>query len=617
MSQDVIIIGGGPSGSSLWIMLRKYNYNVLILDKAVFPRHAIWESLLPIVVSDYMKIIWLDDQISKCNFPEKYGATFVWGNSRTPWNIFFDKRLDSDKTQYSKEEMDEILAGDYVHSYQVNRYILDKLFIDKAKSDWVVIREGVSVKDLIIDDWKIVWVLLDTWEQLFSKFIVDASWQRAIIWSKLGLRTFNEELGFTTIYWYFKNFEFLDTFVSKHTQYIVSVDGGWVWFIYIWEWIVSIWLVSTKRNLGEGDFFDTIKNHKELAFIFTKETIQVDHLGNKSSDFYKMRDWSYFNSKIYWENYLMIGDAAWFVDPVLSWWMSLALMSGITASPYIDKFLKWGNISVFEKYQETIFKDINNYYELAKYWYGNNKSTDSWFWRAKSILGLDITNKFNKRAFTFLASGNYYTKKNLDAMNELRIWDFAYDFQDIDEITHISSNKNLSYTQIKDLLQRINTDISQEDLQKIMRQVIQYFLWELSNISKFDDNLSRIIEWIFKNTGKIVFLKFFFDGSNYTALHNYIETQWTNTTYLNIIFSYLSYIYKNDLLPKDFSIVIQVKSHFKIENCELSSWIIVNYWDKIAWKKLKDISIKEWEIYLENILLEKDDIKLLFDNYIK
>ena len=448
---DIIIIWWWPAGSSLWIMLRKYWYEVTILDKTSFPKHTVWESLLPIVVSDYMKIIWVDKELKKCGFPKKYGTTFVWWKDRKPWNLFFDKRIDSDKLAFSEEEKQNIIWWEYTHSYQVNRYIFDKIFVEKAKKEGAIFLENTKVSDLILDNDVLVGVELDSWEKLYSQFIVDASWQDSILWTKFWWRKFNTELGFSAIYGYFKNFNFIDTFLSKHTQYIVSVESGWVWFIYIGKGIVSIWLVSSKKNITKKDFLDTMKSNSELNTIFNDDTQQVDSLWNKTEEFYRARNRSYFNDKIYGKNFLMVWDAAGFVDPVLSWGLSIALMSGIVAAPYIDKFLKLKDISILEKYQKIIFHDIDNYYQLAKYWYGNNKSTSSWFWAAKNILWFDISNKFNKRAFVFLASWDYYTRNSLDNSNEIRISDYAYNFEDINEICHIVSKEDIYYLQIKTL----------------------------------------------------------------------------------------------------------------------------------------------------------------------
>ncbi len=616
---NVLIIWWWPSWSTAGIMLRKYWYDVSIIDKWFFPKHTVWESLLPIVTSDYMKVIWLDEEIKKQWFPKKYGTTFVWWNSRKPWNLFFDKDLETDKLKFTTNEKEKIISWNYTHSYQVNRYIFDKLFVDKAKKDWVSFKEGIAIKDLIINDWKIEGVVLYNWESIYTDFIVDASWQEAILWTKLWLRKFNKELWFSAIYWYFKNFNFLDTFLSKHTQYIVSVDSWWVWFIYTWNWIVSIWLVSSKKNLTKKDFFDTMKNTKELSFIFDKNTVQTNHLWEISNDFYKSRNRSYFNDKIYWENYLMIWDAAGFVDPVLSWWVSIALMSWIISAPYIDKFLKYKDISVFKKYQDIIFYDINNYYELAKYWYWNNNNMNSWFWKANKILWLDISNKFNKRAFTFLASWAYYTREHLNDSNELRIRDYTYDSEDIDEIQHLVSDESIIYIKIREVLNNINSDLSEDQFKKNIYYLFKNLNYFLGKISTFDREMWRALREVFL-LNKINFLKFFFDEKNFLLIKDSIKNLKINKNFILSLFSYIIYIlwkcegnntegYKINmylreclLLPKSFQIFNKVVVWFG----KLSSQKISNIF--IEWGNIVKIN---WESY------KISDFTILYDSYLE
>lgn len=57
---DVLIVGGGPAGSSCAWGLRKSNLNVLVLDKAVFPRHKVCAGwITPAVINELQ--IDLDD----------------------------------------------------------------------------------------------------------------------------------------------------------------------------------------------------------------------------------------------------------------------------------------------------------------------------------------------------------------------------------------------------------------------------------------------------------------------------------------------------------------------------------------------------------------------------
>lgn len=87
---DVIVIGGGPAGSTLGTLLRKYNpaLNVLILEKEQFPREHVGESQLP-PISKILDEMGCWDKVEAANFPIKIGATYRWGSSPKLWDFEF------------------------------------------------------------------------------------------------------------------------------------------------------------------------------------------------------------------------------------------------------------------------------------------------------------------------------------------------------------------------------------------------------------------------------------------------------------------------------------------------------------------------------------------------
>lgn len=596
---DVIIIGGGPAWCSAWIMLRKYGYNVAIFEKGNFPKHNIGESLLPIVTWDYMKVIGLDEIIKKQNFPKKYGATFIWWKKNKPWSLFFDKRLDTDQMNYSEEEVEEILSKEYEHSYQVNRYVFDNLFVQKALKDGIEMYTDTMVEDVHIKDEKIMGIVING-ETIEADFVVDASGQNSLIGKKLGIRKFNKDLWFSATYAYFKNINFLDNLITKHTQYIVSIDIWWVWFIYVWNGIVSVGIVTNKQAISKEYFEQVLHENESLNFFFTPQTQMTDSLWNPIDTLYRARNWSYFSDYLYGKNFLLVWDSAGFVDPILSWGLSLALMSGITSAPYIDSFLKKGDISVFEKYQSIVFRDIQNYYQLAKHWYGNNSSQSSWFWNAKKILWYDIDNKFNRRAFMYIASWNVYTKKNLEDANELRISDCTYDFEDINEINHmVETWDSLEIFKIKELISLINSDVNNEFFISNIRQILEYVYKIISLLSKIDIQLARALKNLLHHSHKTRFLFFLFNAENSNLLENILiqeDIQSLEKFKNNILYYIISLIKKWEIQSCDIEL-----DAILYETYELHEWIKIMYtWDILWEQKLKleveKISIKDIDI---------------------
>jgi clorobiocin biosynthesis protein Clo-hal len=94
-----------------------------------------------------------------------------------------------------------------------------------------------------------------------------------------------------------------------------------------------------------------------------------------------------------------VGDAAGFVDPILSGGVDFAIRGGVQAAYAILN----GRL---KDYADSISGDFKAYLRLARYWYGNNRSVQGFFWEAhKEILeGSKLT---PYRAFVYLTTGHY------------------------------------------------------------------------------------------------------------------------------------------------------------------------------------------------------------------
>lgn len=412
---DVVIIWWWPAWSSLATLLAKKKKKVLVIEKSSFPKHSVWESLLPDTTNRFLKILWVKEAVDKAWFARKYWGTYIWGKTKKPWHLIFDRNLDEKihlKQNISKEETTEILNSDAMHSYQVNRYIFDKILVDRAKELGVEFIENTKVIDLIYEWNKIIWVKDQYSEEYYGELIVDAWWREWFIRNKLWISEKNEDLWFFSLYTYFKDCDFYDEFFSKYTQLIISIDIWWIWFIHIWWWIVSVWIVTNDKEFTKDVFMQKLKENKYVSDSI-KSAMQCDHLWEDTDKIYSISNWSNISKKMYWENFVLIWDAWGFVDPILSWWMSFAINTAFAAYVYIMKYFELWNINVFSGYEKMVFRDIDDYMTIAKFWYWNNKVLDSYFWLAKSKLWLDISNKFNRLAFIYLSSWAHYSDRNL------------------------------------------------------------------------------------------------------------------------------------------------------------------------------------------------------------
>ena len=124
---DAIIIGGGPAGSTAASLLAIEGKHVLLLEREVFPRTHVGESLLPASLPIF-DALGIREKISNAGFVEKYGAAMVWGNTREIWSWLFAET-----------------KGPYEHSYQVTRPEFDQILLENAGSKGAVVNENCQV----------------------------------------------------------------------------------------------------------------------------------------------------------------------------------------------------------------------------------------------------------------------------------------------------------------------------------------------------------------------------------------------------------------------------------------------------------------------------------------
>src|SRR5256885_10645606 len=135
---DVVVVGGGPGGSTLATLIAMRGYNVILLEKEKFPRWQIGESLLPSTVHGVCRLTGVTDELAKAGFTIKRGGTQRWGASPEPWTFSFS--------------VSPLLAGETSFAYQVERSKFDQILLDRAKQVGVDVREQCSVTAVLGDD---------------------------------------------------------------------------------------------------------------------------------------------------------------------------------------------------------------------------------------------------------------------------------------------------------------------------------------------------------------------------------------------------------------------------------------------------------------------------------
>jgi len=369
---DILVIGGGPAGSTAASMAAKYGLSVKICERYKFPREHVGESLLPASIP-ILEELGLAAKIKKAGFLPKYGATMVWGKDKTPWSWRF--------SETNKQN---------THSYQVSRPIFDEILLRRSEELGVSVEEESRIDKVILEESnRGAFVTNVNKGQYFqpAKFIIDASGQSALIARNLKIREWDKSFHNLAVYGYFSGARKLET-PDENNIFIESYQNGWVWNIPLADGTTSVGVILDSKNastqLQKTDPSTYLLSELSLA----PRTSDMLSKSNLTTNAKVVKDWSYTTSKMAGDGWVLAGDAACFIDPLFSSGVHLAMMSGVLSSAYAVTFLKdriLGQESA-SVYEATFRQEYDHFRDLALLFYSSNRTVDSYFWEARRLF---------------------------------------------------------------------------------------------------------------------------------------------------------------------------------------------------------------------------------------
>ncbi|TNF32750.1 MAG: FAD-dependent oxidoreductase [Deltaproteobacteria bacterium] len=413
--EKVLIIGGGPGGATAAAMLAKAGFAVTVLEKERFPRHHVGESLQPGLLRILDEHLGIGPRLAAQGFAYKFGAVYVWGESREPWSVIFDRRLEAALADGPVSEA-ELFAGGYEHTWQVDRALFDAVLLDAAREAGAEVRDAEVVAPRVDADGRVVGVTTRDGAELDADFVIDASGQRCLLGRHFDLTVPVEDMRATATYTYYDGAGGVPGVLGRHVQLVVTVDEGWVWFIPISRDRTSVGVVSRERKKLSDERFHALV---AAAGLPLEGATQVEPLRYA-------RDWSFTHKQLAGPGWLLLGDAACFIDPILSGGVDFAVRGAADAALALMKVREGAvEADALGEYARNTDRLYRAHLRLARYWYGNNRSVDGFFWEAHKELAADaLTTPL--RAFVYVTSGRYAADQHFrvfQAWQEKRMFD--------------------------------------------------------------------------------------------------------------------------------------------------------------------------------------------------
>jgi flavin-dependent dehydrogenase len=321
---DVLVVGGGPAGSTIAALLAQRGERVVLVEKEKHPRFHIGESLLPLNLPLIDKL-GLGEEIKRIGIV-KYGAEFV-SPTHPQKSVKFEFANAWDKN--------------FPYAYQVRRSEFDHILLKNASAKGASVIEECRISDVeFLPKGQGVRAKGQTSRgenlQWHAKFLVDATGRDTMLATRFGIKRRSRKHASAAMFAHFTGARRL-TGKEEGNITVFWFDCGWFWFIPLADGTTSVGAVGnpqyfkTRKTDLEQFFRDTIALAPDLAERLknAKMVSPVTATGN----------YSYRSDRMTGDNYIMVGDAFAFIDPLFSTGVYLAMNSAFMGADVVSTCL--------------------------------------------------------------------------------------------------------------------------------------------------------------------------------------------------------------------------------------------------------------------------------------
>jgi len=321
---DVIITGGGPAGSTAAILLARAGVRVLVLEKAAFPRFQIGESFLPATMA-LVKELGLEPRLRKIPHIQKLGGEFAFGDAA-------DSRI---------FRFNVTLAGTTHETFNTARADFDKMMLEAAADAGAKVIQPAPVKTIERLADEDVCVVTDDGRRFTARYLMDATGHGTLVGRHLGTRKQISDSHLRKVA-YFNHFEHVERLpgdLEGHPTIIMS-DEAWFWIIPLNKTVTSVGLVMEPEQVKRAG----VAADRMLQWGIARCPIVAKRMANATGPQTNIirADFSYRCEPYAGPGYMLIGDAALFMDPVFSTGVCLSMWCSQYAAEQMIEVIKHG-----------------------------------------------------------------------------------------------------------------------------------------------------------------------------------------------------------------------------------------------------------------------------------
>jgi len=379
---DVAIIGGGPAGSTAATLLAQAGRQVIVFEREKFPRFHIGESLLPFSIQAFDRL-GVREKLDRTFLP-KFGGEIMAACGTRGIKFYFKDGFRSQRDR----------------AYQVTRSDFDKLLLDHSKENGAEVLEETEVKSIDFADDRVKieiensrdtcstieaagaqrdgresprgFASGDANKSIEARYLLDCSGRQTVLGSFFNLKKTYDHLQKFSVFAHYEN---IDRLPGRDATLIRMVRGLDRWF-----WMIP--LTDTRTSVGVVMDTATFRATKlapqpALEKFIAEEPLVSERMKNavRISPVYSAGDYSYRNTRLSGERWLLAGDAAGFIDPVFSSGVFLAIISAERAADTLDEVLRDESkrARLFEKYSRSVNRTMDIYLTFVTAWYQRSK----------------------------------------------------------------------------------------------------------------------------------------------------------------------------------------------------------------------------------------------------